>query len=367
MLVFLVGCQKQEKTVIAEKEIPVEISEAKVSNYDKRITVPGVVASDEEIIYSFKMEGEIAEILVESGERVKKDEVLAKLDEEDYKKLLEVSRLQVKSAKAGYDNAQNALVKSKANYEKAKNDFEKIKVLYEEGSISKTEYEAAELRFDIAKEDYKTSRGGAIDLAKSNYEKALTNHDIKKDQFANGEIKSNFDGYVKTVYVKEGNQIDKNEPIVAVASTNAQVAIGLSSEEKQNIRIGDRVEIIYGDKNIEGQIKSISDVLDSNTILYRIEIAIPQNNIPSYSIVKVNVKIGEQRGVKIPIKAVLNDGLPFVFVAEDDHAVKRQVSIIGYDKEHVFIEGIENNVKIITIGNKVLRGGERVITGHLTN
>ena len=367
ILILLVGCQKEEKADVSEKEIPVEVLEAKASTYDERITVPGVVASDEEITYSFKMEGKIAKILVESGQTVKKGDVLARLDEEDYKKLLEISRLQVKSAKAGYDNAQNALVKAKANHDQAKKDYEKIAVLYKEGSISKTEYEAAELRFDIAKEDYKTSRGGAIDLAKSNYEKVLTNHDIKKDQFANGEIKSNFDGYVKTVYVKEGNQTDKNEPIVAVASTNAQVAIGLSSEEKQNIRIGDRVEIIYGDKNIEGQIKSISDVLDSNTLLYRIEIAIPQNDIPSYSIVKVNAKIGEQRGVKIPIKAVLNDGLPFVFVAEEDHAVKRQVSIIGYDKEHVLIEGIEDNAKIITIGNKVLRGGERVITGHLTN
>lgn len=123
VLIPLVGCQKQEKVIVSEKEIPVEISEVKASTYDKRIIVPGVVASDEEIIYSFKMEGKISEILVESGERVGKGNVLAKLYEKDYKKLLEISKLQIKSVKAGYDNAKNALVKSKANYNKAKKGF----------------------------------------------------------------------------------------------------------------------------------------------------------------------------------------------------------------------------------------------------
>ena len=45
MLVFLTGCQKQEEVVVSEKKIPVEILETKAAVYDKRITVPGVVAS----------------------------------------------------------------------------------------------------------------------------------------------------------------------------------------------------------------------------------------------------------------------------------------------------------------------------------
>ena len=132
ILILLVGCQKQQQeqvTVSSEKEIPVEILAGKASTYDQKITVPGVVTSDEEIIYSFKMEGKIVEILVESGQTVRKGDVLARLDEEDYKRLLEISRLQVKSAKAGYDNAQNALVKAKANYDKAKKDFENKNII----------------------------------------------------------------------------------------------------------------------------------------------------------------------------------------------------------------------------------------------
>ena len=361
MLVFLVGCQKQEEIVVSEKEIPVEILETKAAVYDTRITVPGVVASDEEIIYSFKMEGKVVEIPVESGQIVGKGHLLARLDEEDYKKLLEISRLQVESAKAVYANAQTSLVKAKANYDKAKQDFEKIEVLYENNSISKSEYESVELSYTIAAEDYNASRGGSIDLAKSNYDKAVTNYDIQKKQFANGEIRSNFNGYIKAIYVKEGNQVKKNQPVIAVASKNAQIAVGLSAEEKQNIDLGDKVEIVYGANIIEGQIKSISDVLDSQTLLYKVKISMTESDIPSHSIVKVNVKVGEQRGVKIPIKAVLNDGVPFVFVVEDGRAVKRRVAIVGYDKENVFIEGVSNDEKIVTVGNKVLRGGERVI------
>lgn len=358
--IFLVGCQRQKEVTVSEKEIPVEILEVKASTYDKKITVPGVVISDKEIVYSFRMEGEIDEILVEEGEIVEKNDLLATLNEEDYRKHLEISRLQVKSAKAAYDNAKKALIKSKANYDKIKEDIEKIKVLYRDGSISKSEYEDTELRFNIAKENYDVSKGGAIDLAKANYDRAVTDYSMKEEQFSNGEIRSNFRGYIKTVYVKEGNQVKKNESVIALGSVDAQVVIGLSSEEKENIKIGDKVEIKYGAKIIEGQIKSISDVLDSNSLLYKVNIYIPQNSIPSYSIIKVDIKVGKKNGVKIPIKAVLNDGLPFVFIVEDDHAVKRKVSIIGYDKEYVFVEGISNKEKIITVGNKVLRGGERV-------
>lgn len=58
-------------------------------------------------------------------------------------------------------------------------------------------------------------------MAKSNYDRAVTNYSIKENQFANGEIRSNFNGYVKVVYVEEVKQIEKNEPVISIGSTNA--------------------------------------------------------------------------------------------------------------------------------------------------
>ncbi len=361
LVALLSGCGGEEDTMKNEKEVPVEILQVKEATYDKKISLPGVVSNDEEIIYSFKMEGRLENIQVKSGQRVKVGDVLAKLDEKDYKNLLEISQLKVTSAKAAYENAQNNFEKAESNYEKAKNDFEDIEKLYETGAVSKSEYENAQLRLNIAAEDYDIGRVSAVDLTKSNYESALSSYEIKRTQFANGELRSSIDGYVKNIFVKEGNQVSKNAPVIAVGSENAQVTIGLSADEKQNVKLNDEVKIIYDSKVIYGYVASVSDVLDSKTLLYKAEVAIQENIIPLYTIVKVQVNIGEKEGIKIPVNAVLNDGEPFVFVVDDDHAIKRTVAIMGYDKEYVFIDGIANNEKVITIGNKVLRGGERVI------
>ncbi|MCG8482809.1 MAG: efflux RND transporter periplasmic adaptor subunit [Clostridia bacterium] len=358
---LLCGCSGEEDTMKNEKEVPVEVLQVKEATYDKKISLPGVVSNDEEIIYSFKMEGRLEKIQVKSGQRVKVGDVLAKLDEKDYKNLLEISQLKVKSARAAYENAQNNFKKAESNYEKAKNDFEDFKKLYETGAVSKSEYENAQLRFNIAAEDYDIGRVSAVDLTKSSYESALSSYEMKRTQFANGELRSSIDGYVKNIFVKEGNQVSKNAPVIAVGSENAQVTIGLSADEKQNVKLNDEVKIIYDSKVIYGYVASVSDVLDSKTLLYKAEVAIQENNIPLYTIVKVQVNIGEKEGIKIPVNAVLNDGEPFVFVVDDHHAVKRTVAIIGYDKEYVFIDGVANNEKVITVGNKVLRGGESVI------
>ena len=123
LVALLSGCGGEEDTMKNEKEVPVEVLQVKEATYDKKISLPGVVSNDEEIIYSFKMEGRLEKIQVKSGQRVKVGDVLAKLDEKDYKNLLEISQLQVTSAKAAYENAQNNFEKAESNYEKAKNVF----------------------------------------------------------------------------------------------------------------------------------------------------------------------------------------------------------------------------------------------------
>ncbi|WHH58698.1 efflux RND transporter periplasmic adaptor subunit [Petroclostridium sp. X23] len=361
LLALLSGCSDDKSTMKSEKEVPVEVLNVQAASYDKKITLPGVISNDEEIVYSFKMEGKIEKILVKSGQKVKAGDVLAKLDENDYKKILEISELQIKSAKAALDNAEKSLEKAEFGFENTRKDFENTKVLYEAGAISKNEYENTELRFNIAAKDYDISRGGAIDLAKSKYDSAVASHEMMKTQFVDGELRSSIDGYVKEIFVKEGNQVSKNDPVIAVGSTNVQVTIGISADEKQNIQLNDKVDILYDSKVIYGYIASVSDVLDSKTLLYKAEVSIPDNNIPLYSIVKVEVNIGERKAIKVPVNAVLNDGEPFVFVVENDHAVKRRVSIIGYDKEYVFLEGVSDDEKVVIVGNKVLRGGERVV------
>ncbi len=363
MIIFLIllsGCSDDKSTSKSEKEVPVEILNAQEASYDKKITLPGVVSNDEEIIYSFKMDGKLETMQVKEGQSVKTGDVLAKLNEEDYKNTLEISHLKVKSTKATLDNAENSNEKAKSNYEKEQKDFENIKALYEAGAVSKDEYENAELSYRVAAEDYDIGIG-SIDLAKSNYESALASYEMTQTQFASGELRSSIDGYVKEIYVEEGNQVSKNDPVIAIGSTNAQVSIGVSADEKHNIQLDDKVDIIYDSKVINGYISSVSDVLDSETLLYKAEVSITDNSIPLYSIVKVEVNIGEKKGIKVPVKAVLDDGEPFVFVAENDHAVKRKVSIIGYDKEYVFLEGVSDNEKVVVVGNKVLRGGEKLI------
>jgi multidrug efflux pump subunit AcrA (membrane-fusion protein) len=115
--------------VLSGGEPPLMVTTGTVEKMDieQAVTIKGTIQGSQKADVATSLNYEIVSILVEEGDVVQKDQVLAVLDSEDLQD--------------DYQKASTALKQSKFNYEASKN-------LYEQGAISREEFLRAESQYE---------------------------------------------------------------------------------------------------------------------------------------------------------------------------------------------------------------------------
>ncbi len=116
------------------------------------VSVSGSVVSRETARIAARVSGNVTDLNVDAGSKVKKGDVLLKL---------EARELGEREAQA-----QAALESAKADLAKASNDFERYKSLFEKESIAKKEYDEAVARHEMAQAAEQRARA-AVDEARA--------------------------------------------------------------------------------------------------------------------------------------------------------------------------------------------------------
>ena len=137
---------------------------------------------------SFRVSGEIVELLFKPGDKVKKGQVIARLDNTDYKIQL--------------GEAQSLFGKAKA-------DFDRGKQLIQAHTISRSNYDQLEAQYNTAR----------------------ANLDSAKNNLAYTQLRASFDGIIAKKYTDNHQQLNAREPVVALhdmSSINLKVDVPAS-------------------------------------------------------------------------------------------------------------------------------------------
>src|ERR1051326_4562004 len=119
-----------------EKPIPVTTEKAVRKTILQTVSATGKIQPEIEVKISPEVAGEIIELPVEDGKKVKKNDLLVKIKPDSYKALLEQQEAAISAAKA--TNLQQ-----KATMLKTEHDFRRSKDLFEKKLVSEQEYNAA--------------------------------------------------------------------------------------------------------------------------------------------------------------------------------------------------------------------------------
>ncbi len=160
------------------------------------VNTAGNVSAPEEAAMAFQTSGKVAQVAVQIGDKVKKDQLLMQLDTTDLQLALKTAQTSLVSAQANFDSnqisvqdslktAQNNLVSAQANYDSAlaKNNTNKDQILAAKSALDKAQvalqtaqaaYNAVAWRPDIGM----TSQASALQSAYSDYSTAKANYDI---------------------------------------------------------------------------------------------------------------------------------------------------------------------------------------------
>lgn len=312
---------KQERPPV--NTVVMEVVPTTISN---RINLPGSVESWTKLELISKIAGSIDEVLVKEGDAIKKDDVIARIESDDYRIALERAR---------------------AAYKLAKADYERDKSVYAKGIIPTAELDARETNMQTAKAD--------LDNAELMFERCT--------------ITAPMDGVVRRMDAKIGLYLSVGDPIGSLLQIDkVKAIIGIPESDVTAVRLLDDVEVTIQaleDKKVTGRRYFLSSSPDTAARLYRLELEIdnPGHRILPGMFVRANiVKQQKDNAVAIPFYSVISrKDEQFVFVEKDGMVEKRYVQTGIMEQWMVEItKGLEAGERIVVEGHRDVEDGRQV-------
>ncbi len=324
---LLAGCgEKKEEEKKEEAAVPVEVARVTVGAIDAAYRGTATLEAEEEATVMAKTSGVVEEILAEEGSRVRKGQVLARLETDRLK--LEVAR-----ARAEADKAQE-------NYDRNTRIFDKKL---------------------ISKELYDQSRF-ALDSVRAAYE-------IARLTLQESEIRAPFAGVVSARYIKPGNLIQPNAPAFKVTQLDTLHAHIYVPERDMHKLAARQVAALSVDawpgRLFTGSILRINPVVDAQTGTVKVTVAMasgqPELKPGMFGRVEIRYDRREQ-AVLVPKDAVLTeDAASSVFVVDKGKARRRTIKTGYSDIDHYeVLEGLKADEQVVTTGQSSLKDDARI-------
>jgi len=145
----LTACSKKEHDTVASKDAPVvkgaAIETIKMQSLDESFEATGTVRSKTAAIVSPRIPGTITVMRAKEGSRVKKGDILARLDARE-------NQATAAAAEGAVEDARRALDESKARRTLAESQFERYQRLFKSDVISRQEFEIKGTEKELAQQ-----------------------------------------------------------------------------------------------------------------------------------------------------------------------------------------------------------------------
>ncbi|MCI0495082.1 efflux RND transporter periplasmic adaptor subunit, partial [candidate division KSB1 bacterium] len=289
----------------------------------------GMLFPAKEIKLSFKIGGIVEKILVDEGEEIKKDELLAQLD------LSEI-------------NAQ--FVQAKSGYEKATRDFKRIQRLYSDSAVTLEQLQNAETALNVAR----------------------SNQEIAQFNLKHSKIIAPARGKILRRFVESKELVGAGYPVFLFGSTESEwiVRVGVTDRDVVQLQIGDSASIsfdAYPNTQFTGSVSEISSATDPRSATYEVELSFNPGNLKVASGFVASVEIfptKKQQAYLLPIEALVEadgtNGTVFA-VTKENSAREIQVTIQQFlNNQFVVSSSLEGVSAIITEGSAYLVDGAKI-------
>lgn len=271
-----------------------------------------------------RVSGPVVKLLIKDNQEVKKGDLLAEIDPNDYIVALEQKEAKLLEAKAqltaSHQNIEeNQTISSKtvkdissikSQLDNAKSIYDRDLKLSKEGIVSKEELNNSKTTYDslhanyLAEQEKKLAADIAVKQAIAN--RAEIEALIKRLESEIDEAKLNLsytkiyapqDGKISARTVEEGNYVQVAQPLMSIVSDEVWVVANYKETQLEQVREGQEVTIkvdTYPKKRFKGKVDSLQKATGAKSSLFP-----PENAVGSY------VKIVQ----RIPVKIIFDEDI----------------------------------------------------------
>jgi len=358
------GCKEEDKANVYAPPPPSEVIVAKPQERDvvKYLTYTGTVAASETVELRARVQGFLQEVTFEAGQRVKKGDVLFKIDPRQFQAVV--------------DQAKAALQASEAAFLGAENDARLARELADQRAGPEIDALIKAARRDVAK--------AGIASAKADLAQAQLNLDYCT-------VTSPIDGRISENYVDVGNLVGRSEPtlLATIVSANpAYVSIDANeadvlevkrdAERSGSANTGEPGQLSPGnwrpcelaladetDFKFKGRVDYVDPQLNAQTGTLRVRTQFdnPKDVLVPGLFARVRFPMSTVKSILVPEAALLSDqqGRFAMIVNDKDEVEARRVKIGTLDGNmRVVEEGLTPEDRVIVLGVLKARPGSKV-------
>jgi RND family efflux transporter MFP subunit len=346
ILIFLSSCGGEKKE---QEEIirPVRYQKVYLSSGIQTRTFSGTSKAGTEVNLSFRVSGIVDSISVNVGDRVRKGQLVASIDDSD-------ARLQ-------YDQALVAFEKSKIQRDIAKSNLDRVKGLYENNNVSLSEYETAKGNYATANAAFNADK------------KKL---DLQQRQLSYYKLYSPIEGIIASKGIEKNENVQAGKIIVVInAGDEIEISVGVPESFISRVKAGENVSVTFSSlpgKVFDGVLSEVSYAISSESSTYPVTVNIihPTQDIRPGMPADVSFDFtsdSDTDGILVPANAVGEDTQGnFVFTVEETgggFAVVKKISItVGRLTRNGFevLGGLKDGDSVVTAGISKLTDGMKV-------
>lgn len=332
LLLLSCGEHPKKSSLIGEPDI-IAVETAPLSSYKipNIVQATGLVSTENEANYAFKIGGVISRIFVDEGQFFHKGQILATLNATEISAGVAQSTLGVDKAQRDYNRALNLYKDSVFTLEQLQN--------------TKT----------------------ALDLAKKAKEAVAFNEHYAKIYAAS-------DGFVAKKIAQEGEVVGGGMPILMTNSTRSSddyiLKVGVTDLEWTAIEIGQKAEIRldgYPDQLFEATVSRKLQSADREIGTFQVELKIKLGKeVPPVGMFgKAQIVVSNDRqAIAVPYSSLVEaDGdKGFIYTITDKGRVKKlPVSILRFENNHVYLRDKLEGVGQIVISNSAFLNEQSIV------
>lgn len=341
VLASVAGCggdQNKSAPSSPNPVLTVEPVEPRVSEWPIGVDGEGRVKAWRYSIIGSQIGGALLEeVLVEVGDSVTRGQIIARFNDD----MIVADLLQ----------ARSDLDKARASLEFASSQSESGNRLSGAGALSR---EAA-LQYKVNKES-----------AEASLSSAQARVDLHKLRLSWAEVKATDDGVISSRSAIQGDVVSTGEELFRLIRGGRLEWQGrFTEEELYQVKPGQSVSIELGDgSTIKGQVRKISPIVDSDSLMGTIYVDLPTSNRLMAGIYATgSIHIGSLNALNVPDSAIVHrDGYEYVAKIDNENRV-RFVKVTSHRRidDRVEVHGeIAKGEKIVASGADFLMEGDLV-------
>lgn len=288
-----------------------------------------------------KVDGRVAELSVDEGDKVAAGAVVATLDTDEL--LPQVTQ------------AEGSVYVARANLEQAELDLKRAIPLAQQGAISAQTLDSARIKRDLAVGQLRSAEGSLAQL---------------RARFGNANIIAPRDGVITKRYLQAGYYAKTGSPVVSLADVSSMlVKASVGEAEISQMKLGTVATVrinALGDRQFTGKVTRLTPAASLPVRTFTAEVTVPNAEGLMLAGMFARVEVaGEVRKnvIAVPESAlVLREDQKSVYVVTNDNKVQLRVLKLGYvgGGWAEVLEGVKEGDNIVTGGQNKLRDGSTI-------